>query len=160
MEAEMVFAYNLPDVPRTAGEIPEVPQIPFRRVEHVDGLPAIDENDFTRAVRANRKGFEQERCHWDLKTRPEARRRVHDECMNGWKRKRNAKKAKKMARAPSHEARRLGKLKMRVRSEVERLKRSMEEKRMEVCEGEHDDLEMRDAVVEDTEQLCGYLDTA
>ncbi len=104
----MVLAYNLPGVRRTAGEIPEVPQIPFRRVEHVGELPKIEENDFARVVRVIRKGFEQERCHWDLKTRPEARRRVHAEYMNGRERKRNARTAKKMVGSPSHEASRLG----------------------------------------------------
>ncbi len=96
MEAEMVFAYNLPNVPRTVGEIPEVPPVPFTPTEHVGGLPEIDDNSFARAVRANRKGFEQERRRWDLKTRPAARRRVHVAYMHGRERKRNAKEAKKM----------------------------------------------------------------
>lgn len=52
MEAEIVSAYELPDVPRTASEIPEVPQIPFKPGEHVAVLPEIDEADFARAVYA------------------------------------------------------------------------------------------------------------
>ena len=31
---------------------------------------------------------------------------------------------------------------------------------MELCEAEHGDMEMRGAVVEEMEQLCGYLATA
>ena len=156
MEAEIVFAYDLPDVPRTAGEIPEVPQIPFKPVEHVGALPEIDEDDFARAVYANRKGFEQERRRWDLKMRPEARRRVHIEYINERERRRNAKNARKMARSPSHERKRLGKLTLRVRREAERLKGSIEEKGKGVWEAEHGDLEMEEAVVEERKNLCGY----
>ena len=61
--------------------------------------------------------------------------------------------------AMSHGARRLERLKTGIRSEAERLKTSMEEekKRMGLSEPEHADLEMRDAVVEEMERLCGYL---
>lgn len=155
LEAEMVHAHDLPDVPRTAGEILEVPQRPFRPLEQPVGLPEIDEDEFARAVRTNRKGFEQDRRHWDLKTRPEARRRVHIDYVKERERKRNAKNAKKMARSPSHEARRLGKLKITVRREAERLKRSMEEKRMQVGEAEHSDRNMKDTVVNEMDGLYG-----
>ncbi|ERF69932.1 hypothetical protein EPUS_05476 [Endocarpon pusillum Z07020] len=135
MEAEIVSAYDLPDVPRTAGEISEVPQIPFKPVEQVGVLAEIDEDDFARAVYANRKGFEQERRRWDVKMRPEATRRVHIEYTNGRAMKRNAKNARKTARSPSHERERLGKLTLRVKREAERSMRSIKEKGKEVWGG-------------------------
>lgn len=42
---------------------------------------------------------------------------------------------------------------MRVRREAERFRRSIEEKRMGLGEAEHDDLEIRDAVVEEMEHV-------
>lgn len=128
IEAEIVFTYDLPYVPQTAGEIPELPKRSPELTELTRPLVEIDENDFSRALYASRKQFEQERKYWDMKMNPDARRREHVAYPGKREKKREMRKARREASSPGHEGRKQQKLKLRVRKEAERLKRSIEEK--------------------------------
>jgi hypothetical protein len=61
LEAEIVFAYDLPDVPRTAAEMLKLPTGSYRRDEHSPQLSEIDENDFARWFNDKREERQKER---------------------------------------------------------------------------------------------------
>jgi hypothetical protein len=82
--------------------------------------------------------------------------KMHFVYINKCEARRKAKAEKKSKRTPSHEERRLQKKKLRVRREVERMRKSIEEKGMEAWEKEHCDPEMKEAVKKEVKKLYGW----
>jgi hypothetical protein len=160
LEAEIVFAYDLADVPRTAAEMLKLPMSSYRRDVHSPQLPEIDENDFARWFNDNREERQKERNHWNAQLQQETRvnlerRKVHVAYMNKCEARRKAKAEKKSKRTPIHEEKRLQKKKLRVSREVERMRKSIEEKGKEAWEKEHCDPEMKEAVKKEVKKLYG-----
>lgn len=161
MEAEIVFAYDLPNIPRNFAELPEQPTSFYELEDHPGELPPIDAEDFARAFRQNRQYHEQQVKHWrDRIIRRGAanwqRTKLHIAYIQKREARRKAREDKKKGRSPSHEERRLQKKRMRIRQERERMDRSIEEKGMDAWEREHCDPEMKEAVKEERRKLYGW----
>jgi hypothetical protein len=125
MDAEIVATYDLSDIPKMAGEIPEIPNGLLELKELGEQLPEINENDFARALCDNRDEFERDRIYWTMQLE---RRKVHVAYFGKLEKKREARELKKQSRSPRHEAKRLQKKTTRIRKEVERVDRSIQEK--------------------------------
>jgi hypothetical protein len=152
LEAEIVVAYHFPDVHRTPRDIPEMATSSYKLKENVANLQEVDEDGFASFMsdkRAEAKRERKERGGGRLEQKTIGyweRRMVYVAYIEQRDAKRKAKEERKKGGSPSHDETRRQKKNFRVKGEVERMRKSIEDKGMEEWEREHCDPGIKEAV--------------